>query len=289
MFSETAPVGRFRAAEAAGATATLPAVQQFAHFDLGPMLGRGGAGKVYQARNRRSGLTVALKLLDFQPLEPASDALKRLKREARVAASIVHPNIVRIFDLGVAEGVPFVEMELVSGVSLKERVRSEGPLEPAEAARLCTEALAGLARVHRERIVHGDVKPGNILIDDGGRARLTDFGLSTFLEETTSVSSGRLIGSPHFMAPEQWRGEAVDARTDLYAVGLVLYFALTGRLPYDVQNPGALMYKHLNEPLLEPGRSCPHLPEPLAAVIRRASRSALQYGKIRSWTSRKQE
>ncbi|MHC4789406.1 MAG: serine/threonine-protein kinase, partial [Planctomycetota bacterium] len=192
--------------------------------------------------------------------------------EARTAASIEHENIVRVFDLGVAEGVSFIEMEFVEGPSLREKVRREGSLPARQAVRLCAETLSGLACVHGAKMIHRDVKPGNILIDRQERARLTDFGLSRFLEETTSLSaSEKVVGSPHFMAPEQWRGESLSPRTDLYAVGMVLYYALSGALPFEGAGAAALMYKHLHEPLLPPGEANPLVPRYLAQVIRRAT------------------
>jgi serine/threonine-protein kinase len=261
-----------RAAEAPAPQYVLPARRQFGHFELIRLIGRGGAGRVYEARNRRLGRVVALKMLDFRPLESVAETFQRLRKESRVAAAVIHENIVRVLDLGVAEGVPFIEMELVRGSALSAMVRERGPLAPPEASRICAEALCGLARVHQEKIVHGDIKPGNILVDEQGRARLTDFGISKFLEETTTATSGRrVIGSPHFMAPEQWRGESLSTRTDLYAMGLVLYYALTGLLPYGADSGAALMYKHLHEPLLPPGREHPGVPDCLAEVIRRAA------------------
>ncbi len=275
LFLEDYAPGALKAAEAGASYTALPSPQRFAHFELVRLVGKGGAGKVYEARNRRSGRTVALKVLDFRPLESAAAAFKRLRREARVTASIAHDHIVPVYDLGIAEGLPFIEMELINGTTLRERVRQEGALPTRQACVLCTQALAGLAQVHREKIVHGDIKPGNILIDERGRARLTDFGLSRFLEETTSLSTARkVVGSPHFMAPEQWRGEGRRIPTDLYAMGLVLYYVLTGALPYEGASPVALMYKHLHEPLLEPGEMRPSLPGYLAEVIRKATEKA---------------
>ncbi|MFW6189191.1 MAG: serine/threonine-protein kinase [Planctomycetota bacterium] len=264
-----------RAAEGREGYFAGPPRERYAHFDLVELIGRGGAGKVYRARNRRSDETVALKLLDFQPLEPAREALRKLRREARAASSVAHPNVVPVLDLGVAEGVPYIEMELVEGEPLNRRVRREGMLEPRDGVRICLQAARGLAAVHEARIVHGDVKPDNILIDTEGRARLTDFGLATFLEETTTISSGgKVVGSPHFMAPEQWRGEPLEPPADLYALGLVLYFALTGELPYEGDQRYALMYKHLHEPLLRPDATRYPIPELLAQVIRRAGRKS---------------
>lgn len=246
--------------------------RRFAHFRLLELLGSGGAGKVYEAQNLKTNRGVAVKLLDFQPLEPASEAFKQLRREVRAATMVADEHVVQVFDLGIAEGVPFMEMELVRGDSLRELVRREGPLPAAQACSLCVQALCGLDAVHRARIVHRDIKPQNILIDQEGRARLTDFGLARFLEETTSISTrGRVVGSPHFMAPEQWRGEKLTAATDLYAMGLVLYFALTGKLPYEGEPQVALMYKHLHQPVIEPGQVLYQVPDYLAQVIRRAT------------------
>jgi len=175
----------------------------------------------------------------------------------------------------VAEGLPFIEMELIQGTSLREHLRREGALSPRQACTLCLQALAGLAAVHDQRIVHGDIKPGNILLDEEGRARLTDFGLSRFLEETTSMTPSRkAVGSPHFMAPEQWRGELLTARTDLYAMGLVLYNMLTGALPFDGLSLVTMMYRHLNESVLEAQQTPVAMPDRLAQIIRRSTEKA---------------
>ncbi|MFO7957845.1 MAG: serine/threonine-protein kinase [Candidatus Brocadiia bacterium] len=272
MLLGTEPGKARRAAEAERVFHLATEYQRFAHFELMDLLGRGGAGRVYEARNLRTEARVALKLLEFQPLEPAAHSFERLQREARAASSVAHPNIVPVLDLGVAEGVPFIEMELIHGRSLRERVERQGPPPARETCRLCMEALAGLRAVHEAGIVHGDIKPANILIDESGTARLTDFGISKFLEETTTITTAdRIVGSPHFMAPEQWRGERLTPATDLYAAGLVLYYAVTGRLPYGRETRLALMYKHLHEELLEPGEFPPRVPDYLGQVIRRAA------------------
>ena len=275
LFLEAYAETEWRAAEKEAPLYGLPRPQRFAHFELLRLLGRGGAGRVYEARNVKSGRTVAVKVLAFRPLESAADAFKRLRREARVAASVTHHNVVPVHDLGVAEGLPFIEMELIEGTSLREHLRREGGLPPRQACTLCVQALAGLAAVHEHGIVHGDVKPGNILLDGEGQVRLTDFGLSRFLEETTSMTSNRkAVGSPHFMAPEQWRGDLLTARTDLYAMGLVLYNMLTGVLPFEGLSLVAMMYRHLNESVLEAQRSPAAMPNHLARIIRRSTEKA---------------
>jgi len=266
-------LGGLRAAESPAPYDGRASGRRFAHFELVRILGRGGAGSVYEARNLRAGRTVALKLLEFQPLESAASTMRRLKREARAATCVAHENVVPVLDLGVAEGLSYIEMELVPGLSLRERILRQGALGPQEACRLCIETLSGLSAVHDQKLVHRDVKPNNILIDPTGRARLTDFGVATFLEETTSLTaSDKVVGSPHFMAPEQWRGEAVSVRTDIYAMGLVLYHVLTGRLPYEGENTVALMYKHLHEPVLDAEDPPQSVPPRLARIIARATR-----------------
>ncbi len=260
--------------EEADATSALPA-HRFGHFELAGLVGRGGAGKVYEACNLETGLTVALKLLEFRPLETSAAGIRRLRREGRVATTIAHRNVVAVFDLGIIDGVCYIEMELVEGMSLREHVRRRGLLPADEARDLCGQMLTGLACLHEARIVHRDVKPGNVLLDASGRARLTDFGLSRFMEETTSESgSAKLLGSPHFMAPEQWRGEGVSERTDVDGAGLVLYDTLTGQLPCEGEQPVARMYRHLNEPVLADDESHPSSPDDPADVIRRATRKA---------------
>ncbi|MHC4591679.1 MAG: serine/threonine-protein kinase [Planctomycetota bacterium] len=260
------------AAEGEARYAAVLAARRFAHFELISFAGRGEAGRVYEARNVHSGRKVALKVLDRQPPRTDGGMLRRLRREARVASGVVHEHVVRVLDLGAAEGIFFIEMEFVGGAALSDYVQRLGPLPAGEACRLCRETLSGLSRVHREGVVHGDVRPGNILMDEGKRARLTDFCLSRLLAVATGLAGGGpQVGSPHFMAPEQWRGEAFSARTDVYSAGLVLYFALTGKLPYEGESRPALMHKHLHEPLLAPDREHSMVPEHLARVIRKAA------------------
>jgi serine/threonine protein kinase len=240
------------AAEDHSAYTVGAAPMRFAHYDLGDLIGRGSTGKVYRAVNRRSGRSVALKVLSFQPLDSTDDVAARLTRETSVNRSIVHKNVVPVLDMGVCEGVPYIEMELVQASSLREYVRRNGPLPAGRACTVCQGALAGLGAVHAHGAVHGDVKPGNILLDTDGRARLTDFGLSRLVRETTSLGTKAAVGTPHYMAPEQWRGGSVGRAADIYGMGLVLLFTLTGRPPWEARTPSVLMYKHLHEPVLPP-------------------------------------
>lgn len=263
---------RARAAEAeAFYDADWPA-GRFAHFDLRSPLGAGGTGKVYEAVNRRTGRKVALKIMKFLPLELRSGSLKRLMREARLAASISHPGIVKVYDMGMAEGVPYVEMGLAEGGCLRGYVKENGPLGCRQACRLMREVLAALSKAHAAGVVHRDFKPGNVLLDAQGHPVLADFGLSKLLSESTSTSTAnRFVGSPHFMAPEQWNGSEVGPRTDIYAAGLALYYMLTGQLAFDDRNTLSIMYKHLHAPAPDVREEVPETPDFVAEAIFRAA------------------
>jgi len=252
MFAADARQPVSMAAEEHGAYTVGSAPMRFAHYDLGDLIGRGSTGKVYRAVNRRSGRSVALKVLSFQPLDSSADVAARLARETSVNRSIVHKNVVPLLDMGVCECVPYIEMELVQASSLREYVRRNGPFAAPRACEVCQGALDGLSAVHAHGAVHGDIKPGNILLDTDGRARLTDFGLSRLVRETTSLGPKAAVGTPPYMAPEQWRGGSVGRAADTYGMGLVLLFALTGRPPWEARTPSVLMYKHLHEPVLPP-------------------------------------
>jgi len=257
-----------RAAEAPVEYWTCGAANRFAHFELLSQVGAGGAGKVYEALNRRSGRKVALKVLRFLPLEPRRASWRRLLREASLAGSVSHPHIVKVHEIGLAEGVPFVEMEFLPAGSVKDLVEREGPMLWQDACRVVSEALSALCQAHKEQVIHRDLKPGNILLDGQGHAKLTDFGLCKLLEETTTT---RVVGSPHFMAPEQWTGSQVGPWTDIYAVGLSLYFLITAHLPFEGENALSLMYKHLHFPVPDASQWAPNVPLPLLELIRKAT------------------
>ena len=264
-------VGTERAAERQAEYGGTAALGQFAHFRLLSVLGAGGCGKVYEAVNSHTGGRVALKVLKFVPLESRRSSLRRVLREANFASSMSHPHIVKVQEVGLAEGVPFVEMELVDGVSLKEQVESEGKLEWGHSCRMLSGTLSALELAHKHNVIHRDLKPGNILVDAAGRARVTDFGMSRFLDEATPESPGKLLGTPHFMAPEQWTNSPVGPWTDVYAMGLVLYFVLTGSLPFTGENALSVMYKHLHVCLPDVTDLSPEIPAFLADILQKAA------------------
>lgn len=203
-------------------------------------LGRGAMGVVYRGHHVRLDRVVAVKILS-QHLDGADEEhLTRFQREAQAAARLDHPSIIRVYDVGEDQGHHFIVMEYVDGISLHEAVRSNGPCSLPDALRMAIDMASALQAADEKHIVHRDVKPENILLAKDGSAHLSDFGLAS-LAGSELTQSGRAIGTPHYMAPEQARGEKVDIRSDLYALGGSLYYALSGRRPFRGENPLAIM------------------------------------------------
>jgi eukaryotic-like serine/threonine-protein kinase len=238
-------------------------------YSLQRELGRGGMGVVYLAREVELDRDVAIKIL---PTNLARDAAarERFVREARTAAGLSHPHIVPIHRVGEAGGWVFFVMSYVEGETLGERLRRQGPLPPEEAARVLREVAWALAYAHGRGIVHGDVKPDNILLDRAtGRALVTDFGIAHARGDATSPDSGSVAGTAHFMSPEQAAGDVVDGRSDLYSLGVVGYLALSGRLPFDEPQLPALLLRQATEAPPGVASVAPGLPPALAKAIDR--------------------
>jgi hypothetical protein len=238
-------------------------------YSLQRELGRGGMGIVYLAHEVALDRPVALKLL---PPRMASDpALReRFMREARTAAKLSQPNIVPIYTVDEVGGLVFFTMAFVDGISLGATIRDRGPLSSSEASRVLREVAWALAYAHVHGVVHRDVKPDNILIEAGGaRALVTDFGIAQVQEATGVTGKGEVLGTAEFMSPEQASGETVDERSDIYSLGVVGYFTLTGRLPFEGETVSAVLAKHITEtaPLLS--SVAPEVPKHLAGAIDR--------------------
>ena len=232
-------------------------------------LGRGGMGIVYLAREVQLNRLVAIKVLP-SALAARSALKERFIREARMAASLSHPNIVPIHRVGEAGGVVFFVMAYVEGETLGERLRARGPLTAAAATRLLREVAWALAYAHGRGVVHRDVKPDNILIESGsGRALVTDFGIARHERDVEISDPGRVVGTAHFMSPEQAAGGTLDGRSDLYALGVVGFLALSGKFPFDAPNVPALLVKHVTEAPPAVASVAPAATRPLAAAIDR--------------------
>lgn len=239
-------------------------------YELVRELGRGGMGVVYLAREVSLDREVAIKVL---PPDLARDPVlrQRFLREARTAAQLSHPNIVPIHRADEAAGHPFFAMGYVEGESLAERVRARGPLAAGDAVRILREVAWALAYAHARGVVHRDVKAENILLDRAtGRAVVTDFGIARDARTATSLTeTGMVMGSVHYMSPEQVAGEAVDGRSDLYSLGVVGFLVLAGRLPFDDAAATRVLVRHATEAAPELRSVAPDVPPRLAQVIQR--------------------
>ncbi len=239
-------------------------------YSLQRELGRGGMGVVYLARDVQLDRDVAIKVLPADLARTAA-ARERFIREARMAASLSHPNIVPIHRVGEARGFVFFVMSYVEGETLGERLRTRGPLPPADATRVLREVAWALAYAHGRGIVHRDVKPDNILLEAGtGRALVTDFGIAHGGDDTAAVTDpGKIMGTAHFMSPEQAANEPIDGRSDIYGLGVVGYLAVSGRLPFETSNLHALMVRQATEAPPSVMSAAPGLPSALGAAIDR--------------------
>ncbi|MFO0844625.1 MAG: serine/threonine-protein kinase, partial [Gemmataceae bacterium] len=245
---------------------------QLGHYRLVRVLGQGGMGMVFEGEDPKLGRAVAIKVM--QPSLARKPGMKeRFFREARAAAVLEHDNIVPIFHLDEQGGVPFLVMPFLRGVTLEDWLRRHGGSAPvATALRLAADIAAGLAAAHEKGLVHRDVKPANIWLDAsaGDRARLLDFGLARLSEGGDQLTQpGALVGTPSYMAPEQARGDAVDARADLFSLGVVLYRLCAGRLPFAGNDPMSVLIALAMEDPVTPRSANPAVPEGLSALVMR--------------------
>ncbi len=213
---------------------------KLADYDIESVIGQGGFGVVLRAFDRELNRPVAIKVL-APHLATVGAARRRFIREAQAAAAVVHPNVVPIHAVQAEADYPFLVMTYVPGGSLQQCVRRQGPLEPKSIVRIAQQVAAGLAAAHRHGLVHRDIKPGNILLENGlNRALITDFGLARAADDAAS-QTGWLAGTPHYMSPEQAASESLDGRSDLFSLGSVMYFMATGREPFGGDKPLAIL------------------------------------------------
>lgn len=232
-------------------------------------LGRGGMGAVFLARDLKLDRQVAIKVLPPE-LAVRPELRERFLRETRTAASFSHPNIVSVHAVEETPGLLFFVMGFIEGETLTQRVKRQGPLPVPEALRVLQEVAWALSYAHGRGVVHRDIKPDNILLERStGRALVMDFGIARSVAASGLTQVGESIGTPHFMSPEQAAGDKVDGRSDLYSLGVVAYFAVTGRLPFDGESAQAVMVAHISQPVPAVTRFRPDLPGPLAAAIER--------------------
>jgi eukaryotic-like serine/threonine-protein kinase len=278
----------------------MPGTQISGRYELGDRLGSGGMSTVYRATDRVLERTVAVKIL-AEHLSDDEKFVARFRREALSVAKLIHPNIVQVYDTGVDSGRHYIVMEYVEGKSVAQLLQTRGRLGPELGVEIGVQACAGLEYAHRQGIIHRDVKPGNLMVIGGpaGRFRgansladpptgemtvkLTDFGIARATEQTRLTQVGSVVGTAAYLAPEQARGEEATPAADVYALGVVLYQLLTGRLPWEGSTLAELAIRRENEKPLPPSSYDPVVPETLSAAVLRSLESDVKerYGSAR--------
>ena len=240
-------------------------------FELLSVLGSGGMGVVYKARDRELNDLVALKTLKRDAWNDR-ESLERLKSEIKLARRITHPNVLRTFDFGEVAGVAYISMEYVRGLTLRYLLEQTGRLPYSAALRLARQLCAGLEAAHAGGVLHRDIKPENLIIDNSGNAKLMDFGIARPIRRSAAgqTEPGSIVGTPHYLAPEQIEGREVDHRADIYACGIVFYEMFTGKLPFAGDSPMQIVLAHLREEPVTPSVYWPEIPPPLEQLILRA-------------------
>src|SRR3954463_2734118 len=246
-------------------------------YQLGELIGRGGMAEVHVGRDLRLGRTVAIKLLRIDlARDPSFQA--RFRREAQSAAALNHPNIVAVYDTGeepMPDGTgvgPYIVMEYVQGETLRDVLRSGGRLLPERSLEITEGLLAALDYSHRHGIIHRDVKPGNVMLTPAGQVKVMDFGIARAVADSaaTMTQTSAVLGTAQYLSPEQARGETVDARSDVYSAGCLLYELLTGRPPFTGDSPVSVAYQHVREAPVPPSQIDPEIGPDIDAIVLKA-------------------
>ena len=239
-------------------------------YRLEAKLGSGGMSTVYLARDTTLDRSVAVKVM-HREMSEQPDQLERFRQEARAVAKLSHPNVVSVIDAGEDGGFPYIVFEYVEGETLKQRIARIGALDAQESLAYAIEIARGLTVAHARNMVHRDIKPQNVLIDSEGRAKLTDFGISRQLEQDGMTATGRVLGTTDYVAPEQAMGRGADQRSDIYALGVVLYEMLIGEVPFQADSQVGVAMKHVNEELPDVQSRRPDVSAAAALVVERAT------------------
>ncbi|HPQ29206.1 MAG TPA: serine/threonine-protein kinase [Desulfobacteraceae bacterium] len=237
-------------------------------YEIKELIQSGGMGKIFLGIHKALGKKVAIKIV-HQELVKKEQFKARFYREAKLAAGLDHPGIIDIYDFGSSEEFDYIIMPYIDGETFQSRIKREGPFEVQEAVRLMIEITEALHHAHQRNVVHRDIKPSNIMFDSRDRAVITDFGISKDLGDNELTAPNTVLGSPKYMSPEQIRGEPVDARSDLYSLGLVFYEMVTGKHPFEGKDTSALYYSQAHEMPSRPESNIPQIPRELGNIIMR--------------------
>ena len=237
-------------------------------YEIIRLLGQGGMGAVYQATDRELERQVALKVIRTD-MAANPEILRRFKQELLLARQITHKNVIRIFDLGQSEGIRFLTMEFIEGEDLQSVLRRKQKLEPTEAANIMSQVCRALEAAHAEGVIHRDLKPQNIMMDKSGRAYVMDFGIARSMLTSGMTQTGALIGTPDYMSPEQAKGQSLDARSDLFSLGIIFYELLSGQTPFNADTTMGKLWKRTNEPARPLGELDKTIPPALSDIVRK--------------------
>ena len=237
-------------------------------YEILEKIGTGGMAEVFKGKDHKLNRYVAVKVLK-EEFRDNDGFVKKFKEEAQAAAGLAHPNIVNVYDVGDENGIYYIVMELVEGITLKNYIERKGRLTIKEATSIAIQVSAGLEVAHNNHIVHRDIKPQNIIISREGKVKVTDFGIAKATTSQTTTSSA--MGSVHYASPEQARGGYVDHRSDIYSLGIVMYEMVTGRVPFDGETAVTVAVKHLQEQMVPPSEYCPEIPYSLEQIIKKCT------------------
>ncbi|MDR3305890.1 MAG: Stk1 family PASTA domain-containing Ser/Thr kinase [Clostridiales Family XIII bacterium] len=240
-------------------------------YEILEKIGDGGMAVVYKARDKLLSRFVAVKVLKKEFVKDTT-FVENFRKESKAAASLLHPNIVNIYDVGKDRDVYYIVMEYVEGRTLSDLIAAEAPLDYKRSISIAKQMASALSLAHRNNIIHRDVKPHNILITTDGTAKITDFGIAKAVSDGTILSeNGIIMGSVHYFSPEQSRGQYVDEKSDIYSLGIVLYEMLTGRVPFDADNPVTIAVMHMNDTIIPPSRLVKGVPPGLDQIVLKAT------------------
>ncbi|WP_273125480.1 Stk1 family PASTA domain-containing Ser/Thr kinase [Bacillus weihaiensis] len=239
-------------------------------YKIQEVIGGGGMANVYLAKDMILEREVAMKVLRFD-FSNDDEFIKRFRREAQSATSLAHPNIVSIYDVGEEDGIYYIVMEYVDGQTLKQYIQQFAPIHPRKAVNIMVQIVSAIQHAHDNQIIHRDIKPHNILIDHHGNVKVTDFGIAMAMSSTTITQTNSVLGSVHYLSPEQARGGLANKKSDIYSLGIVFFELLTGRLPFDGESAISIALKHLQSDTPSPRRWNPDIPQSIENIILKAT------------------